>query len=109
MVPYVVDKMFGCDVVMDDDKVLEQAQYANLNNGDDSDAFDTRATTTEAEPALGLIPKPLAVVNSFAALHDCTDEEEGELLLSMPAGKKRKNKSQSDAPDASVTHKILAS
>lgn len=39
MVPYVVGQIFGCDVVMDDDQALEQAQSSNLN-GDDLENFD---------------------------------------------------------------------
>lgn len=34
LVPYVVGQLFGCDVVMDDDQALEQAQTHTLNEDD---------------------------------------------------------------------------
>lgn len=46
MVPYVVGKFLSCDVVMDDDQILEQSMDVNqLENVDDLETFDNAAIT----------------------------------------------------------------
>lgn len=48
MVPYVVGKFLSCDVVMDEDQILEQAMAGNqFDNFDDLEIFDNEAVTEE--------------------------------------------------------------
>lgn len=45
MVPYVIGKFLDCDVVMDDDQIVEQINQ--LDDADDLEAFDSTAVTWE--------------------------------------------------------------
>lgn len=65
MVPYVTGKFLGCDVTMDDDQIVKEAQNAlqsvGLDNDDRLEDYDTR---------------PLAQVNGVSNINQETQNDE---------------------------------
>lgn len=112
MVPYVVGKFLGCDLVMDDDEVLKQAHQANeeedIEKGDVmmiNDAPVTMENEVNTDPQ----EMQILVSNKFGPLITI---EEGEylpdavlspLIQAETPGKKRKNKPPISHSDFSLS------
>lgn len=101
MVPYVVGSFLGCDVVMDEDEIINEIN-SGVHEGDDLDCFD-EATQTNPDTA-----EPIATTNAFQSLStieegECTDfakivSTSPRVDSKSPGRKRKKDKSPPSHP-----------